>query len=163
MFEKIIFYFISTIMILSTIYMIFEKNLFKNLFAMFIVFTSTAVLYFLMNLTLIGIFQLLIYSGAIIVLFIITMNIIISKKENNISARNILYMFFSIVFIIITGSFIYKIFDKNISFEKPNILTEEFVNKLFADYILQLELLSLILTVAVVIPYLILKGDESEI
>ncbi|HOJ85754.1 MAG TPA: NADH-quinone oxidoreductase subunit J [Elusimicrobiales bacterium] len=165
MIEKLIFYFVSLIAVSSTVYVIFSKDMFKSFIAVFLVFLSTAVIYFLMGFAFLGVFQLIIYAGAIMVLFITAMNSIPeTKKSYKTKHISILFsLFISVLFVFLS----WKAFKKTIyslNFSYPQSVSfMEVSKKLFNDYPIQIEVVSLILFVAAVIVYSFLKGEENEL
>lgn len=165
MIERIFFYFISFVMISSTVYILFSKRIFNSLIAMFIIFLSTAAIYFMLGINFLGIFQLIIYTGAIMVLFITAMNTLVDFK--NIARKNILSIFFSILvvlsFIILSGSLFKNILKDFPPFSNEKIAFEVIAKELFNNYPLQIEVISLILFVAVIISYSLLRGDRDEL
>ncbi len=111
MIEKIIFYILAIVSVSSTIYLFFSKDLFKSFIAMFIIFITTAFIYFHMGLIFLGVFQLIIYAGAIMVLFIVAMNLLPEvEKEVKFNKPSVFSGFlFSTLFLILLGFSLYKI------------------------------------------------------
>lgn len=166
---ELIFYLLAILMILSTVYLIFSSDIFKSFMAMFLVFFLTAIVYFIMGLKVIGTFQLIIYTGAIMVLFVVAMNSLAPVKDIQkkiCSIKNFIYTFFVLVF----GYMIYKVFDisyiylsegnKSLSYTDSISLLGK---KMFSEYFLQIEVISLILFVAIVVAYNYLREEKNGI
>lgn len=165
MLEKILFYLFSLIMISSTFYIIFSKDIFRNFIAAFLIFLSTAALYFLMNLKFIGIFQIIIYTGAIMILFIVAMNTIGSKAFFDLKKQNsnFLYVFLSLLFVLIFGFVVYYFLRFDFLLKKSEFSFYELATNIFSRYPIQLELISLMITIAMVIVYSFIKEEKDEI
>jgi NADH-quinone oxidoreductase subunit J len=165
MIEKIIFYLSVLIIFGGYIYLFFAKEIFNSILAMFIIFIFTGVIYFLMGIKFLGIFQIIIYAGAIMVLFIVAMNSIIHHKINANKSifLNLFITFVAIIFGFLSALLLYKTLPLiNIPFKsKPTFF--ELSKAIFEKYFLQIEIISFILLVAVVIVYSMLRSDENEL
>jgi len=135
---------------------------------MFIIFLSTGILYFIMGLKFLGIFQIIIYTGAIMVLFIVAMNTIpVSKDENIKNKKNIFNMIFPPLIGLSFIFFLYFLIKKrftNIPYSNiPYISFSDISKTLFNDYYIQIEIISLMLFVAIVIVYSLIREEKDEL
>ncbi|MEF3280350.1 MAG: NADH-quinone oxidoreductase subunit J [Elusimicrobiota bacterium] len=165
MIEKVLFYIIALISIISTIYIFFSKDLFKNLIAVFLIFFTTGLIYFHMGIVFLGVFQIIIYAGAIMILFVVAMNVI-SEDKTTIKFNKpsiITGILSSVIFIILSGLLLYKIFS-GLHFDySKKISFMEVSKKLFEVFPVQIEIISLILFVAIVIVYSLLRSSDNEL
>ena len=163
MIKDILFYFLSLIAIIASVYIIFQKDPIKSAIAMFTVFFATALIYMLLGLYFIGAIQLIIYSGSIIVIFVIAMNSMsISKKFdfNILNFKNIFIFITVAIFLTALSYFFIELYKWN----AENIFDmKTFAGILFSNYLLHFELISLLLLVSVVIAYLFAKRGIDEL
>ncbi|CAL4319480.1 NADH-quinone oxidoreductase subunit J [Buchnera aphidicola] len=153
-----LFYTLSVISILSTVFVIIQKNPVYSLLYLIISFISISSIYFLIGEGVIGSLEAIIYAGAIMVLFIFVMMILNLKNNNffyekkNISIRYLILCFVLAMslFFIITYSFSH-IFNHHINFYNENI--KNLGKMLFNKYVLLIELSSMILLSALVIVF----------
>ena len=165
MLEKILFYMIFILISGLYIYLFLSKDIFRSIISMFLIFLSTAVIYFLMGIKFLGIFQLIIYTGAIMVLFIVAMNTIINHKNETKTTliENILIISGALLSILTTLFLFYKLgsMPQNQIRWKADFF--ELSNVLFEKYFIQIEIISFILFVAVVIVYSIIRSEKNEL
>ncbi|XBC39877.1 MAG: NADH-quinone oxidoreductase subunit J [Buchnera aphidicola (Chaetogeoica yunlongensis)] len=153
------FYIFSLVTIISTIFAIFSKNFMYTLLYLIISFLSTSCVFFSLGAIFAAVIEVIIYAGAIMVLFIFVIMIFDFKKPSfqNIQSlfkrivfylKNIFVISISILFISYVLSFFYekKIILMNISAKLVGI-------KLFSDYLWVVELSSLVLLCALVIVF----------
>ena len=87
--EQIIFFFVAFLALASAIYFVFAKNPLYAILSLIITFFSIAGMYILLNAQFLGIVQIIVYAGAIMVLFLyILMMLNLNKgdesKKNNL-------------------------------------------------------------------------------
>ena len=68
--EQILFYLVSAIALLSAGYFVVGRNPLYAILSLIVTFFSIAALYILLNAQFLGIIQIIVYAGAIMVLFI---------------------------------------------------------------------------------------------
>ena len=68
--EQIIFFFVAALALVSGFYFVFAKNAMYAILSLIITFFSIAGLYILLNAQFLGIVQIIVYAGAIMVLFL---------------------------------------------------------------------------------------------
>lgn len=78
--EQYIFYFVALLALASAVYMVFARNPLYSILSLVITFFSIAGMYILLNAQFLGIVQIIVYAGAIMVLFLY---ILMMLKLNN--------------------------------------------------------------------------------
>lgn len=68
--EQILFFVVAGLACLSAIYFVFAKNPLYSILSLIVTFFSIAGLYILLNAQFLGIVQIIVYAGAIMVLFL---------------------------------------------------------------------------------------------
>ena len=68
--EQIIFFFIAFLAVASAFFFVFGKNPIYSILSLIVTFFSIAALYILLNAQFLGIVQIIVYAGAIMVLFV---------------------------------------------------------------------------------------------
>lgn len=153
------FYFFAFCTVLFTIFSIFQKNIMYSLLYFFVSVLTTSFIFFLLGNYLIGSLQIIIYAGAILVLFVfVVMLLNFDELEEKLYHKKYNYYFFTFlscfmlfllykVFFYLHGSYVYKIMSN------VHILGKF----LFEPYILMIEFVSILLLSIVVVVILIAK------
>lgn len=162
--EQILFFLISSIALLSAVYFVVAKNPLYAILSLVITFFSIAGLYILLNAQFLGIVQIIVYAGAIMVLFLyILMMLNLNKKDE--SRKNPVGKFVGVLsagmlFIGMLGA--YKGISVNaVSTEVSGSvgLTKNLGRLLFNEYVLPFELASILIFAGIVGAVLIGKRD----
>lgn len=155
--QNIIFYIFSILSIAGAIMVVTNKNPVISAISLVLTLFSTAVLFILLNAHFAAAIQVLVYAGAIMVLFLFTVMFLnIKDDELRFDALNIpRKLTFLFIFIITTGYFASKLFITTNSFSKlddPHSFgtVKEVGTLLFTDYLLPFELTSILIVVAIV-------------
>ncbi|WP_425619741.1 NADH-quinone oxidoreductase subunit J [Buchnera aphidicola] len=164
---NLIFYALSLIAIISTILTIIQKNVIYSLLYLIISFLSISGIFFCLGAFFAGALEVIIYAGAIIVLFVFVIMMLNINQENNIKKENFLKPIYwigpSILSLILFISMTYVIFylkDKTIN---KLLINSKIVGiSLFGPYILLVELSSILLLSALVIVFHIGKNYENK-
>lgn len=90
--EQIVFYIISGLAVISAIYFVAAKNPLYSILSLVITFFSIAGLYILLNAQFLGIVQIIVYAGAIMVLFLYVL-MMLNLKEKDEGKKNNLMKF----------------------------------------------------------------------
>lgn len=146
-----------------------HKNPVSSAVSLVLTLFSTAVLFVLLHAHFIAAIQILIYAGAIMVLFLFTVMFLnIRDSELRFDSMNIpKRMTFLFLFIVVVGFFASKLFSSSpVVFPKlegpENFGTVAEVGRsLFNDYLLVFELTSVLVVIAMVGVLVISKGRES--
>lgn len=163
--EQFVFYIISGLAVLSAIYFVTAKNPLYSILSLVITFFSIAGLYILLNAQFLGIVQIIVYAGAIMVLFLYVLMMLNLKSQDEGKKHNVLKIagVFSSGLLLVgllgllrgyTGSQI----------DLPEIkngvgLTKNLGKLLFNEYVLPFELASILILSGIVGAVLIGKKD----
>lgn len=155
--QTIIFYIFATLALAGSIIVVSHKNPVTSAISLVLTLFSTAVLYVLLNAHFVAAVQILVYAGAIMILFLFTVMFLnIREKELSFDTQNIpKKITFLFIFIVIIGFFASKLFLASKSFkqlENPESFgTVQVVGKvLFTEYLLPFELTSILILVAII-------------
>ena len=165
--EQYIFYFLGALALMSAGYMVFAKNPLYAILSLIVTFFSIAGLYVLLNAQFLGIVQIIVYSGAIMVLFLYVLMMLNlsakdeSKKHNLLRLAGVVAS--GIIMIGLLGAFKgYKsqIPDMMMGPANPNVgLTKTLGKLLFSEYVLPFELASILILAGIVGAVLIGKKE----
>lgn len=162
--EQILFFLISGIALLSAVYFIAAKNPLYSVLSLVVTFFSIAGLYILLNAQFLGIVQIIVYAGAIMVLFLyILMMLNLNKADEskkNPMAKIIGVLSAGILFVGLLGA--YKgLSGKSTSqgIDQGVGLTKNLGKLLFNEYVLPFELASILILAGIVGAVLIGKRD----
>lgn len=162
--EQILFFLISGIALLSAVYFIAAKNPLYSVLSLVVTFFSIAGLYILLNAQFLGIVQIIVYAGAIMVLFLyILMMLNLNKADEskkNPMAKIIGVLSAGILFVGLLGA--YKGLSGNSTsqgIDQGVGLTKNLGKLLFNEYVLPFELASILILAGIVGAVLIGKRD----
>lgn len=162
--EQFLFYFVSAIALISAAYFVSAKNPLYAILSLIVTFFSIAGLYVLLNAQFLGIVQIIVYAGAIMVLFIYILMMLNLNNEDESKKHNI-NKFIGIIsagilFIGLLGA--YKGLSGNsVAGKVDNTigLTKNLGKLLFNEYVLPFELASILILAGIVGAVLIGKKD----
>ncbi len=154
--ESIAFYVFAALTVAGALLVVSCKNPVSSALALVLTFFSTAVLFILLLAQFIAVIQVLVYAGAIMVLFLFTVMFLNLREEAlRFDARNIpIKMGILILILIVSGYFAKVGFKKafiGAPLSHPEIFgTVQGVGEvLFRDYLLPFELTSILIVVAI--------------
>jgi NADH-quinone oxidoreductase subunit J len=164
--EQYIFYILGALALMSAGYMVFAKNPLYAILSLIVTFFSIAGLYVLLNAQFLGIVQIIVYSGAIMVLFLYVLMMLNlsakdeSKKHGLIKLAGVVAS--GIIMIGLLGAF--KGYNAN---QIPSMgpidptvgLTKTLGKLLFSEYVLPFELASILILAGIVGAVLIGKKE----
>lgn len=156
--QALVFFVLAFISVASAILMITRANPVKSAIFLIVNFLSLSILYLTLNAQFIAIIQVLVYAGAIMVLFVFVIMLLNLQDEKKLSDRFDLKRLIAFVLVFLVFAEIALKLGKSLSnrfLEKSGNSVElgtiEFIGeKLFTIYILPFEITSLILIVAIV-------------
>ena len=160
--ETILFYVFSAIAVISALFVVIKKNPVSSAVSLIITFLSLAGFYALLNAHFIAAVQILVYAGAIMVLFLFVIMLMDLKVEESILKKFRGQKFFGIVFAAILLIEVYLVINAlNVSsltkevYSPENIIegggnTKVIGKLLFTDFLLPFEVTSVLLLVAIV-------------
>src|SRR5579885_2727673 len=154
--ESIAFYVFAALTVAGALLVVSCKNPVSSALALVLTLFSTAVLFILLLAQFIAVIQVLVYAGAIMVLFLFTVMFLNLREEAlRFDARNTsIKMAILVLILIISGYFATMGFKKVLSgapMPHPETFgTVQGVGEvLFRDYLLQFELTSILIVVAI--------------
>ncbi|MBM4053809.1 MAG: NADH-quinone oxidoreductase subunit J [Planctomycetes bacterium] len=158
--EPYLFYVMAATSVVASLYLIFEKNpVFCALYMVFS-FINIAVLYVLLEAQFIAAVQVIVYTGAIMVLFLFVIMLLMvnveQKQKDDLPFQRIPAMILGFVLLVVMGLTIKsKIFQgkegEYTSAKVESIGHTQLIGKLlFTDYLLPFEMTSILLFVAVI-------------
>jgi NADH-quinone oxidoreductase subunit J len=156
--QALVFLALAFVSIASAILMITRANPVRSAIFLIVNFLSLSILYLTLNAQFLAIIQVLVYAGAIMVLFVFVIMLLNLEDEKRLSDRLDLRRLFAFLLVLVVFAEIaYGLFKSTEGrFLKPaensvEIGKIEFIGeKLFTSYILPFEITSLILIVAIV-------------
>ncbi len=162
--EQILFFLFGGIALASAVYFVATRNPLYSILSLIVTFFSIAGLYILLNAQFLGIIQIIVYAGAIMVLFLyILMMLNLNKADESLKNNiNKLVGIFSagILFIGMLGA--YKGLSGNTVAHQVNDgagLTKNLGKLLFNEYVLPFELASILILAGIVGAVLIGKKE----
>lgn len=164
--EALVFYIFAALCIFGSIIVVTHKNPVASAISMVLTFFFTAVLFILLRAQFIAVIQVLVYAGAIIVLFLFTVMFLNIKDDAmQFDGRNIAKkVTFLFVIIAVTGFFASKLI-LNTGQKAPEIenfgTVESVGRELFTEFLLPFELTSVLIIVAIIGVVTIAKRSKS--
>lgn len=163
--EQILFFFVAFIAIASAVYFVFSRNPMYAILSLIVTMFSIAGLYVLLNAQFLGIVQIIVYAGAIMVLFLYILMMLNLNKADETKKQNITKFIgiFSagILLVGILGAF--KGLKQNLvapeGIDHSIGLTKNLGKLLFNEYVLPFELASILILAGIVGAVLIGKKD----
>ncbi|NIP29582.1 MAG: NADH-quinone oxidoreductase subunit J [Candidatus Dadabacteria bacterium] len=166
--QTIIFYIFAILAVAGSIIVVSHKNPVTSAISLVLTLFSTAVLFVLLNAHFIAAIQVLVYAGAIMVLFLFTVMFLnIRESDLSFDTQNIpKKLTFLFIFVVVIGLFASKLFLHTKLFSKldnpQSFGTVKEVGKLlFTKYLLPFELTSILIVVAIVGVVVIAKVRSS--
>lgn len=162
--EQIFFLILAAIAVVAALGVIFNKNVVHSALALLVNFCVLAILYFMLNAQFLAIVQILVYAGAIVVLFLFAVMLLGAELGERVSSwitvRNVFLVALGFGLLTLIGTVVFEnayIFQ---TIGKTGDLTQEAVQQygqtqiisraLFTDYLLAFELASVLLLVGIV-------------
>ncbi|MFC6268410.1 NADH-quinone oxidoreductase subunit J family protein [Frigoriflavimonas asaccharolytica] len=163
--ELIIFFFVAFLAVSSAIYFVFAKNPLYSILSLIVTMFSIAGLYILLNAQFLGVVQIIVYAGAIMVLFLyILMMLNLNKGDESIKKNYLKFAGIFVAGILLVGILgAFRGFNENlitVADANPNVgLTKNLGYLLFNEYVLPFELASILILAGIVGAVLIGKKD----
>ncbi|MEC5393822.1 NADH-quinone oxidoreductase subunit J family protein [Bergeyella sp. RCAD1439] len=163
--EQVLFFIVAAIAVVSAVYFVFARNPLYAILSLIVTMFSIAGMYVLLNAQFLGIVQIIVYAGAIMVLFLYILMMLNlnkadeSRKQNTLKLIGVLSA--CLFFIGSLGAF------RGLSHStapQPGLdhgvgLTENLGRLLFNEYVLPFELASILILAGIVGAVLIGKRD----
>ena len=162
--EQIIFFLVAFLAVASAVYFVCARNPLYSVLSLIVTFFSIAAMYILLNAQFLGIVQVIVYAGAIMVLFLYVLMMLNlnkndeSKKQNlskfiGVFAAGILLIGLLGAFKGLKGNSFAGNVDSSVG------LTKNLGRLLFNEYVLPFELASILILAGIVGAVLIGKKD----
>lgn len=162
--EQFLFFLMGGLALASAVYFVAAKNPLYAVLSLIVTFFSIAGLYILMNAQFLGIVQIIVYAGAIMVLFLYILMMLNLKKEDEsrkhnvnkfigIFAAGILFIGMLGAYRGLSGNSVYQGAESGVG------LTKNLGKLLFNEYVLPFELASILILAGIVGAVLVGKRD----
>ena len=162
--HTLFFYFFSTIAVFSALLVITSRNTVYSVFFLILIFISVSVLFIMIGAEFLGMIMLIVYVGAVAVLFLfVVMMLNVSKPElissskkgfiNNISVGSFIGLIIFLELLVVLGGWKYKddfIFLSDSNFNTDISNTHALGNVLYTDYIHLFQIAGMILLVSMI-------------
>ena len=158
--HAIIFYFLSTITILSTIMVIASRNTVHSVFFLILDFVSAACLFIMLGAEFVGMILLIVYVGAVAVLFLFVVMMLEGNfekiKQGFLQYLPIGFFIGIVIFlelIVVIGGWQYKsefIGTSKIIYDANETNTEQLGKLIYTDFFLPFQISGLVLLVAMI-------------
>ena len=158
--HAIIFYFLSTITILSTIMVIASRNTVHSVFFLILEFVSAACLFIILGAEFVGMILLIVYVGAVAVLFLFVVMMLEGNfekiKQGFLQYLPIGFFIGIVIFlelIVVIGGWQYKsefIGTSKIIYNANETNTEQLGKLIYTDFFLPFQISGLVLLVAMI-------------
>lgn len=162
--EQIIFFLVAFVAVASAVYFVFARNPMYSILSLIVTMFSIAGLYVLLNAQFLGIVQIIVYSGAIMVLFLYILMMLNLNKEDEGKKNTILKFVgvFTVGILLIGMLGAYKgLTLQNVAGNVDSSvgLTKNLGKLLFNEYVLPFEVASVLILAGIVGATLIGKKD----
>ena len=162
--EQIIFFIVAFLAVASAFYFVFARNPIYAILSLIVTFFSIAAMYILLNAQFLGIVQIIVYAGAIMVLFLYILMMLNLNKEDESKKQNLM----KFVGVFTAGLLLIGMLGAFRGFKGNTIarnvdssvgLTKNLGRLLFNEYVLPFELASILILAGIVGAVLIGKKD----
>ncbi|WP_304342678.1 NADH-quinone oxidoreductase subunit J [Chryseobacterium koreense] len=162
--EQLLFFFVAFCAVASAVYFVFARNPLYAILGLIATMFSISGMYILLNAQFLGIVQIIVYTGAIMVLFLYILMMLNLKKEDEAKKQNLMKFIgiFSagLLLVGILGAFRgLKLGTVAGDIDGSVGLTKNLGRLLFNEYVLPFELASLLILAGIVGAVLIGKKD----
>ena len=154
------FLILAAVAILSALGVIFNRNVVHSALSLLLHFCTLAILYFSLNAQFLGIAQVLVYAGAIVVLFLFVVMLVgsdLGEPVNSwLSGQNIFLGILALILLTVIGTAVFEYAAQGESsnfspqFNEQFGQTEAIAGVLFTKYTLPYQLVAVLLSVGVI-------------
>ncbi|MFN8453571.1 MAG: NADH-quinone oxidoreductase subunit J [Anaerolineae bacterium] len=158
--SQYLFLALAAIAVVSALGVVFNRNLVHSALSLLVNFCTLAVFYFMLNAQFLGIVQILVYAGAIVVLFLFVVMLLGAELGEQVtqwlSLRNVFLIVLSLILLTVVGTAVYE----NVIQGARGNFTAEAVQQfgqvqligavLFTDYVLPFQMVGVLLSVGVI-------------
>ena len=166
----LLFYVLAAVIAATTVMTVISRVLVHSIVYLVVSFLGTAMLFYLLGAPMLAALEVIIYAGAIMVLFLIVVMLMAEEKQGGLSMLRK-----NVVFLVITGGLSFSLVlwfllvkpSRNVGLRAAVVTPREFGHFIFSRYWPAVEILSFLLFVALVGAYYLgrdrkLSGREGE-
>jgi len=166
----LLFYVLAAVIAATTVMTVISRVLVHSIVYLVVSFLGTAMLFYLLGAPMLAALEVIIYAGAIMVLFLIVVMLMAEEKQGGLSMLRK-----NVVFLVITGGLSFSLVlwfllvkpGRNVGLRAAVVTPREFGHFIFSRYWPAVEILSFLLFVALVGAYYLgrdrkLSGREGE-
>lgn len=177
-FEGIVFFALATISVISSLMVVLKKNSVSSAFSLILVLFSFAGIFALLKAHAMAAFQILVYAGAIMVLFVFVIMLLnqgsddLTLEENSESVTPIFKVFSAIVATAFSGVLFYLFknihlirLSQNMTDQGMEEGTDNFLKlseTLFTRYVYHFEIISILILTAVICTLAMTRGKPEK-
>lgn len=167
--EMAIFGIFAALALVSALVVVLHRDPVKSTLSLVVALFSTGVLFVLLGAPFIGVLQVLVYTGAIVVLFLfVVMLLNLQREARRAEPGGRGQQLFAVLGAVAFAAFAAVALWRSSSGAPTAPLTEDFVDiqafaaEMFAEYLLPFEMVGVLLLVAVIAAYVVAKRPEPE-
>ncbi|MPZ77534.1 MAG: NADH-quinone oxidoreductase subunit J [Deltaproteobacteria bacterium] len=147
------FFILAGLLIVSSLWVVFQRNVVHSAMALVAALFLVAILFLTLNAPMVGVLQILVYAGAIMVLFLF---VIMFLNPIGLEQRRRLWWGFGALAGLLLAGALVPVLTNGDAPRDPVVATElfggpeELARSLFTDFVLPFEIASILLLVAIV-------------
>ncbi len=158
--QLIFFYILAIVAVGSALGVIFNRNVVHSALSLLVNFCTVAIFYFMLNAQFLGVVQILVYAGAVVVLILFVVMLLGAELGEQVPAwvtpQTLLMVGLSLILLTVIGS---AVFEYPVQGTHGNLTTAAVLQygqveligaALFTDYLLPFELAGVLLLVGIV-------------
>lgn len=160
--EQVVFYSAALVAVVSALLVVFQRRAVYSVLALMVCLSSIAVLYFQLGAYFLAAVQVIVYAGAVMVLFLFVIMLIDPESEMFVVKRTRSLLLPALVVAGVTGGVLSSVllsFQESRTPGMPGGLPEIAV-ALFRDYLLPFEITSILILAAVVGALILAKRSD---
>jgi NADH-quinone oxidoreductase subunit J len=163
-----LFYFLSFLAVLSALMVVFSRNPIHSVLYLILTFFTLSGHYILLNAQFLAIVNIIVYAGAILVLFLFTIMFLNLKDDAFVGSRVWYNMSAALVVVVLAGMMVLKISQTSIPVANPEQLdsqigmVENLGQELFRSYLVPFELVSVLFLSAMVGAVMLGRREKGE-
>jgi len=159
----VVFFILAALLIVSSLLVVFQRNVVHSAIALVAALFLIAILFLSLNAPMVGILQILVYAGAIMVLFLFVIMFLNPQVQEQ--RRPVWWGFGSLAALLLAVALITLVSDRFTpgntgapaqSFGSPELLAKS----LFTDFVLPFEIASILLLVAIIGAVVLAKREH---
>ena len=159
----ILFYVLASLLVISSLLVVFQRNVVHSAMALVAALFLIAMFFLMLHAPMVGVLQVLVYAGAIMVLFLFV--IMFLNPTALEQRRGVWWGFGTVAALLLAGVLVGLMANSELSAD-PMAATEQFgspellAKSLFAEFVLPFEIASVLLLVAIVGAVVLAKRER---